>query len=192
VTPSRPAGWLGTPPGAVWPGPDTPHGDDPNPFVRFRHLLWAHHAALSTGLDDGAYVDLVRRLDEAVAGYALAARHRPMSAAYLQRTLSDYFRVPVKIDQFVGKWYDVPPDQLSVLGEVNAVLGGTALVGERVWQRDMRARLVGAAESDDLRALARRYGQAGAGGDGEVNGIVIVGDIIGAVIIYHHPVTRIL
>ena len=68
MTPSRPAGWLGTPPGAVWPGPDTPHGDDPNPFVRFRHLLWAHHAALSTGLDDGAYVDLVRRLDEAVAG----------------------------------------------------------------------------------------------------------------------------
>ena len=62
--------------------------------------------------------------------------------AYLQRTLSDYFRVPVKIDQFVGKWYDVPPDQLSVLGEVNAVLGATALVGERVWQRDMRARIV--------------------------------------------------
>jgi len=29
-----------------------------------------------------------------------------------------------------------------VLGEVNAVLGATALVGERVWQRDMRARIV--------------------------------------------------
>jgi len=81
-------------------------------------------------------------LDEAVAGYALAARHRPMSAAYLQRALSDYFRVPVKIDQFVGKWYDVPPAQLSVLGAVNVVLGATALVGERVWQRDMRARIV--------------------------------------------------
>ncbi|WP_179403111.1 type VI secretion system baseplate subunit TssG [Burkholderia guangdongensis] len=81
-------------------------------------------------------------LDEAVAGYALAARHRPMSAAYLQRTLSDYFRAPVRVDQFIGKWYDVPPDQLTVLGEVNATLGGAALVGERVWQRDMRARLV--------------------------------------------------
>ncbi|MGH8780405.1 type VI secretion system baseplate subunit TssG [Paraburkholderia sp.] len=80
--------------------------------------------------------------DEAIAGYALAARHRPVSAAYLQRTLSDYFTVPVRVDQFVGKWYEVPKDQLTVLGQVNAVLGATALAGERVWQRDMRARLV--------------------------------------------------
>ena len=44
----------------------------------------------------------------------------------------------------------------------------------------MLARLVGAAEGDDLRALAGRYRQAGTGGDGEVDGIVIIGDIIGA------------
>ncbi len=81
-------------------------------------------------------------IDEAIAGYALAARHRPVSAAYLQRTLSEYFRVPIRVEQFVGKWYDVPPDQLTVIGNVNARLGATALVGERVWQRDMRARLV--------------------------------------------------
>ncbi|AFT89635.1 type VI secretion system protein ImpH [Paraburkholderia phenoliruptrix BR3459a] len=80
--------------------------------------------------------------DEAIAGYALPARHRPVSAAYLQRTLSDYFKVPVRVEQFVGKWYDVPRDQLTVLGSVNATLGATALAGERVWQRDMRARLV--------------------------------------------------
>lgn len=67
MTLPRPAGWLGTPPGAAWPGPDTPHGDDPNPFVRFRRLLWAHHAALAAGLDDSGFVDLVRRLDDAVA-----------------------------------------------------------------------------------------------------------------------------
>jgi type VI secretion system protein ImpH len=81
-------------------------------------------------------------IDEAIAGHALAARHRPMSAAYLQRTLSEYFRVPIRVEQFVGKWYDVPRDQLTVIGDVNTTLGATALVGERVWQRDMRARLV--------------------------------------------------
>jgi type VI secretion system protein ImpH len=80
--------------------------------------------------------------DEAIAGHALAARHRPVSAAYLQRNLSEYFNVPVHIDQFVGKWYDVPPDQLTVLGGVNATLGATALAGTRVWQRDLRVRLV--------------------------------------------------
>ncbi|RKP50974.1 type VI secretion system baseplate subunit TssG [Trinickia fusca] len=81
-------------------------------------------------------------LDEAIAGYALPVRHRPMSAVYLQRTLAEYFRVPVRVEQFVGKWYDVPRERLSVLGSANVALGATALAGERVWQRDMRARLV--------------------------------------------------
>ncbi len=67
MTVERPAGWLGTPSGASWPGPGTLHGDDPNPFVRFRHLLWAHGAALGNGMDDDAYVAMVRRLDDAVA-----------------------------------------------------------------------------------------------------------------------------
>ncbi|MCX5541291.1 type VI secretion system baseplate subunit TssG [Paraburkholderia sp. CNPSo 3076] len=80
--------------------------------------------------------------DEAIAGHAVAARHQPVSAAYLRQTLSDYFGVPVQVEQFVGKWYDVPHDQLSMLGQRNVMLGATALAGERVWQRDMRARLV--------------------------------------------------
>jgi type VI secretion system protein ImpH len=72
----------------------------------------------------------------------VAARHQPVSATFLRNTLADYFGVPMQIEQFVGKWYAVPPGQLSMLGERNVVLGATALAGERVWQRDMRARLV--------------------------------------------------
>lgn len=81
-------------------------------------------------------------IDEAIAGYAVAARHRPMSSAYLQRVLSDYFRVRVRVDQFSGKWYAVPQERLTVVGQLNATLGATALAGERVWQRDMRVRIV--------------------------------------------------
>ena len=81
-------------------------------------------------------------VDEALAGFALPIRHRPMSAAYLARALSEYFRVPVQVEQFIGKWYAVPAERLSRLGLANAKLGATALAGERVWQRDMRARLV--------------------------------------------------
>ncbi|RDU95046.1 type VI secretion system baseplate subunit TssG [Trinickia dinghuensis] len=81
-------------------------------------------------------------IDEAIAGYALPARHRPMSAAYLTRTLTDYFRAPVRVEQFAGKWYAVPSARLTVLGRENATLGATALAGERVWQRDMRVRVV--------------------------------------------------
>ena len=83
--------------------------------------------------------DLV--FDETMAGYAAAARHRPMSAVYLQRVLSEHFRCDVRIEQFVGKWYDVPAGQQSVLGGMNVTLGHTALVGGRIWQRDLRARL---------------------------------------------------
>ncbi len=72
----RPPVWLGTPPGAGWPPPGEA---DPNPFVRFRHLLWAHRRALESGMDDGEFVALVRRLDEAVAAVDGAGfRHTPL------------------------------------------------------------------------------------------------------------------
>ncbi len=81
-------------------------------------------------------------IDEAIAGYASAARHRPMSAAFLETVLTDYFRVPVRVEEFAGKWYAIPQERLTVLGEINSTLGATALAGERVWQRDMRMRIV--------------------------------------------------
>ncbi len=42
-------------------------GDDPNPFIRHRQMLHSWHMARRRGLTDEAYVDLVRRLDAAVA-----------------------------------------------------------------------------------------------------------------------------
>jgi len=42
-------------------------GDDPNPFVRHREMSHAWHTARRRGMADEAYVDLVRRLDAAIA-----------------------------------------------------------------------------------------------------------------------------
>lgn len=80
-------------------------------------------------------------LDQALAFYCAGVRQRPLSAAFLQRILAEYFAAKVRIEQFAGAWYAVPPGQLSRLGSSNAVLGQTALAGERVWQRDLRLRL---------------------------------------------------
>ncbi len=80
--------------------------------------------------------------DQAVAHYAGAVRQHPVSAAMLQRLLSEYFDIPVVVEQFVGAWYQVPSSQASRLGVGNARLGSTALVGDRVWQRDLRMRLM--------------------------------------------------
>lgn len=86
--------------------------------------------------DDGSGL-----LDESIGHFAAAMRHRPPSAPYMQKILASYFSVPVAIQQFVGHWYDVPLPQQTALGSENAVLGNAAMVGERVWQRDLRMRL---------------------------------------------------
>ncbi len=79
--------------------------------------------------------------DHAVAHYAGAIRQRPLSATMLQRILSDYFRAPLRVQQFVGAWYRVPDAQQTQLGVGNAALGSTALAGNRVWQRDLKMRI---------------------------------------------------
>jgi type VI secretion system protein ImpH len=80
-------------------------------------------------------------LDESVGYFAAAMRHRPASAAMMGKVLSDYFGEPINVTQFIGAWYDVPPTQQTTLGGTNAQLGMSALVGGRVWQRDLRMRL---------------------------------------------------
>jgi len=95
------------------------------------------HQALQDRLSD----DGLGLLDESIGHFAAAMRHRPPSAPYMQKILTSYFSVPISIKQFVGHWYDVPPEQQTALGSENAVLGNAAMVGARVWQRDLRMRL---------------------------------------------------
>jgi type VI secretion system protein ImpH len=80
-------------------------------------------------------------LDESMGYFAAALRQRPASALHIQHVLSDYFAVPIAIEQFIGHWYEVPREQQTKLGATNASLGSNALVGARVWQRDLRLRL---------------------------------------------------
>jgi threonine synthase len=47
---------------------ELPVGDDPNPFVRFRELLYSYHFARRAGMRDAEYVEIVRDLDRAIAG----------------------------------------------------------------------------------------------------------------------------
>ncbi|TFW18583.1 type VI secretion system baseplate subunit TssG [Duganella callida] len=101
-------------------------------------LAGMHNPSLRRRLSDGG--DGV--LDESVAYFATAMRQRPASAVQIARVLSEYFGQPVRAEQFIGCWYAVPREQQTMLGMTNAVLGGGAMAGERVWQRDLRVRLV--------------------------------------------------
>lgn len=79
--------------------------------------------------------------DDALAYYAGVLQQRPTSAAVLQRVLQHYFGVAVMLDQFVGRWFDLPSEHQSHLGHARVRLGADAVVGERVWQRDLRLRI---------------------------------------------------
>ncbi len=80
--------------------------------------------------------------DESLAYFAGALQQRVLSARQLARLLSAYLRVPVAIEQFAGRWYTLPVEAQTSLGLLNGVLGQNALAGERVWQRDLRVKLM--------------------------------------------------
>jgi type VI secretion system protein ImpH len=79
--------------------------------------------------------------DHAVAFYAGVFQKRNLSREGLQRAVAMYFGVPVRLTPFIGRWYQLPASQRALIGLGHATLGRDALVGERVWQRDLRVRL---------------------------------------------------
>jgi type VI secretion system protein ImpH len=81
--------------------------------------------------------------DEALAFYSGTLQQRTLSARQLQQMLQGYLDVPVKLEQFVGRWYTLPEAARHHLGRPgNGGLGRSAMLGERVWQRDLRLRIV--------------------------------------------------
>ncbi len=77
--------------------------------------------------------------DESLAFFAGALQQRALSATQLQGLLSRFFKVAVRVHQFVGRWYTLPPNARTLLGVPgHGVLGRDAIAGERVWQRDLR------------------------------------------------------
>jgi type VI secretion system protein ImpH len=90
--------------------------------------------------------------DHALAYYAGALQQRHIGAAQLRGLLASYFGIPVAVQQFVGRWFALGPADRTCIGQANATLGGAAVVGERVWQRDLRLRLtLGPLSAADLR-----------------------------------------
>lgn len=79
--------------------------------------------------------------DESLAFMAGLLRQKPVSGDALERALASYFGERVVVEQFVGRWYVIPPEQRSTLGGRNTVLGSNVLAGERVWQRNLRIRI---------------------------------------------------
>ena len=62
----------------------------------------------------------------------------------LEAILADFFKLPVRVDSFVGHWLSLDQASRCRLGETPAtgLLGMTAVIGERVWDCQHRFRIV--------------------------------------------------
>jgi type VI secretion system protein ImpH len=83
---------------------------------------------------------------EAVADHAklfysgLLSRHVRNSDG-LAQLLSGFFRIPVRIEQFVGHWLTLPVHDRTRLGAKAGSLGGGAMLGSSVWDRQHKFRI---------------------------------------------------
>lgn len=96
------------------------------------------------GLGHPSLRDRMAVPDAALLFYAGLLSTRPRSAVGLERILSDYFDVPVRIRQFIGRWRKLDPEQWTVIGgrrRRNARLGQTTILGTRVWDKQTHIRI---------------------------------------------------
>ncbi|MGR3620835.1 type VI secretion system baseplate subunit TssG [Pseudophaeobacter sp.] len=103
--------------------------------------------------------------------------------------LSDFFRVPVQLEEFIGSWLQLEPDDRWQLGQGGGGLGQSTSIGEQVWSRSAKFRLrigplslqdyerllPGGAALERLRAIVRSY--LGDFLDWDVN-LVLAGDAV--------------
>jgi len=79
--------------------------------------------------------------DESLLPYAGLISQKPHSSNAIENIISDYFRVPAKIDPFIGQWLDLSRSEWTLAGKANNKLGTRAIVGTRVWDHQSKFRL---------------------------------------------------
>ena len=59
----------------------------------------------------------------------------------LAAILIGFFRLPVRVEEYVGHWMSIPAPERSRFGNANASLGAGAVLGSRVWDRQSKFRI---------------------------------------------------
>lgn len=143
------------------PAPSFDRGDNDG-FERKIASIGGHHGKHLRGADD--FPDLAKR------HFAGLLAQGPKNAEGLRSMLQAFFRAPIQVQEFIGCWLELEPDDRWQMGGP-AVLGRTASIGERVWTRSAKFRLrIGPLSYEDyerllpggtslsrLRAIVRNY-----------------------------------
>jgi type VI secretion system protein ImpH len=88
-------------------------------------------ALAGLALADSARRDAVSPDFKVAFGSVLSRRVRSPEA--LGAMLAHYFNAPVRVEEFVARWVDIPKPQRTMLGVQFATLGQDAVAGARVW-----------------------------------------------------------
>ena len=113
-------------------------------FDRPAEDRFGHYVAALTGLASGGLRDRDAMPDLTKLHFAGLLAGQTRHAEGLAAILTEFFKMPVQVESFVGGWLPVAEGErtrLSGGGEV-AALGGTALLGPRVFSRQHKFRLV--------------------------------------------------
>jgi type VI secretion system protein ImpH len=123
--------------------------------------FWKYVGALF-GMGLPAFRDRDAVPDDAKRYYAGWLACQTRSADGLEAILGDFFQLPVRIDEFVGQWLDIPDDCRFALGAApeTGSLGSAAPIGSQVWSCQQKFRIVfGPLRYEDyLRLLPGREG----------------------------------
>lgn len=81
--------------------------------------------------------------DDAKRMFAGRLANQTRSAEGLRSILRDWFGVPVRLEEFVGRWSELPDQYRTKLGGRGAAeLGRTAIAGSRIWECQSTIRLI--------------------------------------------------
>ncbi|RIX42001.1 MAG: type VI secretion system baseplate subunit TssG [Rhodocyclales bacterium GT-UBC] len=79
--------------------------------------------------------------DRFLIHYAGLLARKPVSASNIVALIEGYFGISVRLEQFIGQWLALPPSEQTRLGSP-CLLGQNTFLGERVWDRQNKIRLV--------------------------------------------------
>jgi type VI secretion system protein ImpH len=105
---------------------------------------FSHHLLDLIGLGTPGLQDRQAVPDDSLLYYSGLLAQHPRSAVGLEQILSDYFEVPVEVEQFAGGWYRLDTKTQCCLegrGSYSEQLGVGAVVGDEVWDQTARVRL---------------------------------------------------
>jgi type VI secretion system protein ImpH len=113
-------------------------------YERGERDRFSHHLLDLIGLGTQGLQDRIAVRDDSLLFYAGLLSMDTRSAAALERIVSDYFDVPVEVEQFVGAWHRLAESDLCRFDratEASEQLGGGAIVGDEIWNQESGVRI---------------------------------------------------